>query len=77
MLEINPQEKKMTHCPECNKPVLNNGQFSTPVTFSIRCPWCQSNLKVSVQIKVITELAEVAEVEELEHQTAESSPQPA
>lgn len=50
-------EKKVSHCPSCQKPVLNNGQFASPVTFSIRCPWCQQNLKITVQVRIVTELA--------------------
>jgi hypothetical protein len=48
-------DKKMSHCPGCNKPVMNNGQFIGPAQFRIRCPWCQENLLVTVQTKITVE----------------------
>jgi hypothetical protein len=49
-------ENKMTHCPKCGKPVLNAGQFWGCAQFTMKCPWCQSILTVSVQQQVTAKL---------------------
>ncbi|PIR41162.1 MAG: hypothetical protein COV31_01990 [Candidatus Yanofskybacteria bacterium CG10_big_fil_rev_8_21_14_0_10_46_23] len=45
---------KMSNCPSCHKPVLNQGMFSAMATFHMRCPWCQTNLHIEVQPKIVT-----------------------
>ena len=50
------QEKKMTNCPACQKPVLNEGQFTAFTQFNIRCPWCQATMTISVQPRIVAEL---------------------
>ena len=52
----NMQEKKMTNCPACQKPVLNEGQFTAFTQFNIRCPWCQATMTISVQPRIVAEL---------------------
>jgi len=49
-------EKKMTNCPECNKPILNGGVFPSHAKFSMRCPWCQATLEINIQPRILTEL---------------------
>lgn len=44
--------EKMAHCPGCQKPVLNAGQFWSHAEFSIRCPWCQSNIQITIEPKI-------------------------
>lgn len=46
----------MTHCPKCHKPVLNAGQFWGCAQFTIKCPWCQAVLTLSVQQQVSAKL---------------------
>lgn len=50
------QESKMTHCPKCHKPVLNGGQFWGFAQFTIKCPWCQTVIAVTVQQQIQAKL---------------------
>lgn len=54
-------EKKMTNCPNCNKPILNGGVFPSHAKFSMRCPWCHATLEVSIQPRILTELIKTAQ----------------
>ncbi len=49
-------DNKMTHCPKCHKPVLNGGQFWGSAQFTIKCPWCQSVITLSVQQQILVRL---------------------
>ncbi len=49
-------DKKVTHCPKCQKPTLNGGQFMGAAQFKIKCPWCQVILRITVQPKVTAEI---------------------
>lgn len=49
-------ENKMTHCPKCHKPVLNGGQFWGSAQFTIKCPWCQTVIVISVQPQIVARL---------------------
>ena len=46
---------KTANCTNCNKPILNEGQFFSFLQFSMRCPWCQSTLHIAVQPKIIVQ----------------------
>lgn len=50
----------MTNCPACQKPVLNEGQFTAFTQFHIRCPWCQATVSISVQPRIVAELVRTA-----------------
>ncbi len=52
-------EKKMTNCPRCHKPVLNGGIFTSHAKFTIRCPWCQATLEINIQPKIVTEVVKI------------------
>jgi len=54
------EEKKMTNCPKCQKPVLNEGVFTSAARFNMRCPWCQATLEINVKPKIITEVIKLA-----------------
>ncbi len=47
-------ENKVTHCPQCSKPVLTAGQFWGSAQFTIKCPRCQTMLTVMVQQQIST-----------------------
>ena len=49
-------EEKMTNCPHCRKPILNGGVFTSPAKFTIRCPWCQATLAITIMPKIIAEV---------------------
>jgi phage FluMu protein Com len=59
-------EDKMTNCPACGKPVLNEGQFTSFLQFNLKCPWCQTMLKVTVQPKVTALIVRPEKVETTE-----------
>lgn len=46
----------MTNCPNCQKPVICEGHFTPITNFNIRCSWCQSDLKISIEPKIIVQL---------------------
>lgn len=54
------EEKKMTNCPKCGKPILNEGVFTSAARFNMRCPWCQATLEINVKPKIITEVIKLA-----------------
>lgn len=58
IINLLPMLDKVTHCPGCHKPALNNGQFFGSAQFKIKCSWCSSTLLVKVQPKVTAELVE-------------------
>lgn len=64
---MNASPQSMTHCPKCSKPLLNGGQFSGWAEFSMRCPWCQAIVVVSIQPKITTTL-------KLEHESFTDEP---
>lgn len=49
-------EKKVTHCPKCQKPAINSGQFIGSAQFNIKCPWCQAVIRITVQPKIVAEV---------------------
>jgi hypothetical protein len=46
----------ITHCPKCSKPLLSGGEFWGTAEFSMRCPWCQAAVLVSVCPKISASL---------------------
>ena len=46
----------MTNCPRCQKPILNEGVFTSPAKFNIRCPWCQATLEINILPRIVTEV---------------------
>lgn len=48
----------MTNCPNCHKPLMSDGHFSSFAQFKMKCPACQSLLLVTVQPKIVTQLLE-------------------
>jgi len=58
-------EKKVTHCPKCQKPTMNGGQFMGAAQFKIKCPWCQAVLRITVQPKITAEIITGVEAQNL------------
>lgn len=50
----------MTNCPKCQKPILNEGVFTSAASFNMRCPWCQATLGINVKPKIVTEVIKLA-----------------
>lgn len=44
--------EKVSHCPECQKPLISGGQFTGSAEFNMRCPWCQATVEVSIQPRI-------------------------
>ena len=63
----------MTNCPACQKPVLNEGQFTAFTQFNIRCPWCQATMTISVQPRIVAELVKATAVQAKEAPATPSS----
>lgn len=59
-------EKKVTHCPKCQKPTMNGGQFMGAAQFKIKCPWCQAVLRITVQPKITAEILNGEEARHLQ-----------
>lgn len=49
------KEKKIGHCPKCQKPIFNGGIFMAAAQFKMRCSWCQTTLDVHVQPRVVVQ----------------------
>lgn len=65
----------MTNCPKCQRPILNEGIFTSPAKFNMRCPWCQATLEVNIQPKIVTEVIKLANGEPYKPENKEPKPQ--
>jgi phage FluMu protein Com len=64
--------EKVSHCPNCQKIILTGGQFTGSAEFNIRCPWCQTNIEISIQPKIMTRAVKSSSVDQTAY--VDSSP---
>lgn len=71
---MNSPQTRMTHCPQCSKPLLNGAQFWGVAEFCLRCPSCHTDVIVSIQTKITATVKQQEQEETVQQVPAFHSP---